>query len=165
MFLGFVFGPMIFAPISELYGRKLPVISSAFGMTVFNFAVATAQDTQTIFICRFFTGLFGAGPLAVVGAAFSDLFDNNSRGKAMSVFAATVFAGPLLAPIVGGFISPSYLGWRWTAYITGIMAALALILDLIFLEETYAPAILVAKSIGDAQTDWELGHSCQNGRN
>ena len=144
--LGFVCGPMIFAPISELYGRKMPVIASAFGMTVFNFAVATAKDTQTLFICRFFTGLFGAGPLAVVGAAFSDLFDNNSRGKAMSVFAATVFAGPLLAPIVGGFIATSYLGWRWTAYITGIMAALALILDLIFLEETYAPAILVAKA-------------------
>lgn len=58
----------------------------------------------------------------------------------------TVFSGPLLAPFIGGFITTSYLGWRWTEYITAIMGFLGLGLSLIFLKETYPPVILVNKA-------------------
>ena len=58
----------------------------------------------------------------------------------------TVFSGPLLAPFIGGFINESYLGWRWTEYITAIMGFLGLGLCLLFLEETYPPIILVNKA-------------------
>lgn len=58
----------------------------------------------------------------------------------------TVFTGPLFAPFIGGFIVESYLGWRWTEYLTGIMGASAFVLDLFFLEETYPPVVLVGKA-------------------
>ncbi|GFF42255.1 uncharacterized transporter C569.05c [Aspergillus udagawae] len=58
----------------------------------------------------------------------------------------TVFPGPLFAPFVGGFIVESYLGWRWTEYLTGIMGATAFVLDLFFLEETYPPVVLIGKA-------------------
>lgn len=61
-------------------------------------------------------GMFGACPLAVVAAVFSDMFDNRTRGMAITVFSMTVFTGPLLAPFIGGFIVESYLGWRWTEW-------------------------------------------------
>ena len=61
-------------------------------------------------------GIFGACPLAVVAAVFSDMFDNRTRGLAITVFSMTVFSGPLLAPFIGGFIVESYLGWRWTEW-------------------------------------------------
>jgi DHA1 family multidrug resistance protein-like MFS transporter len=144
--LGFASGPVIWAPLSELYGRKIPVILSMLGFTIFSFGVATAKDLQTIMLCRFFTGFIGAGPLAVVAAAFADMFDNETRGKAIVIFSLMVFAGPILAPVVGGFISYSYLGWRWTEYITGIMGALAVILDIFFYQESYHPIILVRKA-------------------
>ncbi|KAJ6087651.1 Major facilitator superfamily domain general substrate transporter [Penicillium canescens] len=48
--------------------------------------------------------------------------------------------GPVLGPIVGGAIVDSYLGWRWTEYV------LMLALDVIFLDETYPPALLVHKA-------------------
>ena len=64
----------------------------------------------------------------------------------MTVFAIAVFSGPLLAPFIGGFINMSYLGWRWTEYITSFMGFSGLILAVLFLEETYAPIILVAKA-------------------
>ena len=117
-----------------------------FGFTIFQFAVATAKDIQTIFISRFFAGFFGACPLTCVGAVFADMFNNRQRGLAITVFAMAVFSGPLFAPFIGGFITTSYLGWRWTGYLTGIMGALALVLALIFLEETYPPVILVNKA-------------------
>ena len=47
-------------------------------------------------------------PLAVVAAIFADIYNNETRGLAISCFSATVFMGPLLAPFIGGFIAESY---------------------------------------------------------
>jgi DHA1 family multidrug resistance protein-like MFS transporter len=104
----------VWAPFSELYGRRLPVLVAAVGFTLFTFAVATAENLQTIMICRFFSGIFGSCPLAVTAAIFADMYGNETRGLAVAVFSATVFMGPLFAPFIGGFIVDSYLGWRWT---------------------------------------------------
>ena len=114
--------------------------------SVFQFAVAVAKDLQTILICRFWGGFFGACPLSVVAAVFSDMFDNKTRGLAITVFSMTVFSGPLIAPFIGGFITESYLGWRWTEYLSGIMGIACFILDLIWLEETYPPVVLIEKA-------------------
>jgi DHA1 family multidrug resistance protein-like MFS transporter len=144
--LGFATGPTFWAPLSELKGRRLPLVISMFGFSIFNIANATAQDLQTVLITRFFGGFFGACPLAVVAAVFSDMFDNRTRGIAITVFSMTVFTGPLLAPFIGGFIVDSYLGWRWTSYLVAIMGFLSFFLDILFLRETYPPSILVAKA-------------------
>ncbi|TKA35961.1 hypothetical protein B0A54_12185 [Friedmanniomyces endolithicus] len=149
--LGFATGPLLwariyFAPMSELYGRKNPLSISSLDFSIFSVAVAVAKDVQTVFICRFFAGFFGACPLTTVGAVFADMFNNRQRGLAVTVFSMAVFSGPLLAPFTGGFINESYLGWRWTEYITSLMGFLGLGLSLIFLEETYPPVILVNKA-------------------
>jgi DHA1 family multidrug resistance protein-like MFS transporter len=144
--LGFATGPICWAPLSELRGRRLPILIGMFGFTLFQFAVATAKDLQTIMLCRFFGGFFGACPIAVVAAVFSDIFDNRSRGLAITVFSMTVFTGPLLAPFIGGFIVDSSLGWRWTEYIPGLMGAAAFVLDLLIMQETYPPVVLIEKA-------------------
>lgn len=144
--LGFAFGPTMWAPLSELSGRRMPLVVSMFGFSIFTIAVGTAKDLQTILICRFFAGFFGACPLAVVAAVFSDMFNNATRGIAITIFSMAVFTGPLLAPFIGGYIVDSYLGWRWTMYITAIMGFVSFGLDLLFLEETYPPQILIAKA-------------------
>ena len=144
--LGFATGPLLWAPLSELRGRRFPLVIAMFGFSVFQIAVATGKDLQTVLICRFFGGVFASCPLAVVAAVFSDMFNNATRGLAITVFSMTVFAGPLMAPFIGGFIVDSYLGWRWTEYLAAIMGFLALGLDLVFLEETYPPVVLVEKA-------------------
>ncbi|KAF7883680.1 uncharacterized protein EAF02_005600 [Botrytis sinoallii] len=144
--LGFAFGPILWAPLSELKGRRLPIVLSMFGFSIFQVAVAAAKDLQTVLICRFWGGMFGAAPLAVVAAVFSDMFDNKTRGLAITVFSMTVFTGPLLAPFIGGFIVESHLGWRWTEWLVAIMGFAAFILDLFFLSETYPPVILIEKA-------------------
>lgn len=63
--LGFATGPIFWAPFSELKGRRLPLVIASFGFSVFNIAVATGKDLQTILICRFWSGFFGACPLTV----------------------------------------------------------------------------------------------------
>ncbi|KAL8781743.1 MAG: hypothetical protein Q9213_005880 [Squamulea squamosa] len=145
--LGFATGPILWAPLSELRGRRMPLVVAMFGFSIFSVATATGKDLQTVMLTRFFGGVFGSCPLAVVAAVFSDMFDNKTRGLAITVFSMTVFTGPLLAPFIGGFIvmNPS-LGWRWTEYIVTIMGFLAFGLDLLFLEETYPPIVLQQKA-------------------
>lgn len=135
----------MWAPFSELKGRRLPLVVASFGFSIFNIAVAVSKDLQTVMICRFFAGFFGACPLTVVAAVFSDMYDNRSRGLAITAFSLTVFCGPFLAPFIGGFISSSYLGWRWTEYLVAILGFSAFALNLLFLEESYPPIILVKK--------------------
>ncbi|KAF9637313.1 putative mfs multidrug protein [Lasiodiplodia theobromae] len=59
--LGFAFGPIMWGPFSELYGRKYPLFFGFFVFAIFQIPVAVAQNLQTIMICRFFGGFFGSG--------------------------------------------------------------------------------------------------------
>lgn len=118
-----------------------------FGFTIFSIGTAVGKDLQTVLICRFFGGAFASCPLAVVGAVFSDIFDNKTRGLAITIFGMTVFVGPLMAPFIGGFtIMNENLGWRWTEYFVAMMSGLALVLNVLFLEESYPPIVLVKKA-------------------
>lgn len=144
--LGFATGPILWAPLSELKGRRFPLVLASFGFSIFNVGVATGKDLQTVLICRFFAGFFGACPLTCVAAVFSDMFDNRTRGMAITIFSMTVFTGPLLAPFIGGFIVMSDLRWRWTEYIVAIMGFVAFTLNILFLSESYPPEILVSKA-------------------
>jgi multidrug resistance protein len=120
---GFAVGPLIWGPGSELFGRKLPLFFGYACFAIFQIPVAVAVNLETIMLCRFFGGVFASAPLAIVGGALADFFGPVERGVAVCVFASATFIGPVAGPIMGGFITQSYLGWRWTAWITLIMAS------------------------------------------
>ena len=64
----------------------------------------------------------------------------------MVVYSFAVNTGPVLGPIAGGAIVQSYLRWRWTEYLTGIMQLFILTLDIITLDESYPSRLLVYKA-------------------
>ncbi|CCG25195.1 Tpo2 polyamine transport protein [Candida orthopsilosis Co 90-125] len=144
---GFAAGPVIHGPMSELFGRKPIMVISCFGYVCFSFAAATAKDLQTIMICRYFSGFTGSAPFVVAPAVMVDMFKARVRGMAMSVFACVLFGGPMIAPILGGFIvkNPN-LGWRWTLYMSGIIGCLSLVMNAFILKETHHPVLLVRKA-------------------
>jgi DHA1 family multidrug resistance protein-like MFS transporter len=140
--LGFVFGPIAFGPMSEVLGRKIPLFFGFALFAVFQIPVALAQNITTICVGRFLGGFFASAPLAVVGGALADLWDPIPRSYAICVFAAGGFAGPVAGPIAGGFITESQLGWRWTSWITLIMAGFFGTIGLFVIPETSAARIL-----------------------
>ncbi|GEQ70209.1 hypothetical protein JCM33374_g3885 [Metschnikowia sp. JCM 33374] len=157
---GFASGPIIWGPLSELYGRKSVLAPSIFGFTCFSFATATAKDIQTIMICRFFAGFVGAAPLVVAPASMSDIFSARARGKAMSIFAMVVFGGPMLAPIISGFtVKNPHLGWRWTSYLTGIIGGFSTLIIVCLLKETHHGIILEekAETLRRRTGNWGIG--------
>jgi len=156
--LGFALGPLIWAPTSELKGRKWPLTISILLCGIFTIASAVAKDIQTLIISRFFAGVCGASQLTVVPGVLADVYDAKYRGVAISVYALTVFGGPFTAPFVGGFTVSSYLGWRWTLYIPAILSLANGAVSLFFLKETYAPCILTTKAIAirKATNNWGM---------
>lgn len=153
---GFAVGPIVWGPMTSIYGRKIPLFLSTFGNMIFMFASATSKDLQTLLISRFFQGAFGVALFNISPSITGDMFTNLSRGSAMTVVCLCVIA-PMLAPIVGGYIEQSYLGWRWTFYITGIMGGLSCVLIVFALPETYHPTILQKRA---SRLREETGNFC-----
>jgi MFS transporter, DHA1 family, multidrug resistance protein len=102
--LGFAFGPIFFGPLSELYGRKIPLYTGYFIFAIFQIPVAVAQNLQTIMICRFLGGLFGSAPLAIVGGTLADFWDPIDRGIAICIFAGATFVVGTFAPIIADMV-------------------------------------------------------------
>jgi DHA1 family multidrug resistance protein-like MFS transporter len=69
--------PIIWAPLSETYGRKMPILVSIFGLPVFSLT-ATAKYLQTVLLVRFFGG-FVRAHLAVVAASIAYLFNTTDN--------------------------------------------------------------------------------------
>jgi len=81
------------------------------------------------------------------GGVLGDLFTAAQRGIAMASYAMAVVVGPAIGPIVGAaFVIQPSLRWRWTQYLTGIIQLFILTLDVIFLDESYPPRLLVYKA-------------------
>lgn len=145
--LGFGLGPMLWAPLSEVYGRRAAVLTPMFVAICFSFGTATARDLQTVMITRFFGAFFASAPVTNTGGVLGDLFSPAYRGIAMAGYALAVVGGPTVGPIVSAaVVQVPYLGWRWTEYLTGILQSAVLLFAVVFIDETYPPVLLVAKA-------------------
>ncbi|KAI3405092.1 hypothetical protein KGF56_002048 [Candida oxycetoniae] len=144
---GFAGGPVIYGPMSELFGRKYVLLVSSLGYVCFLYGAATGKDLQTILICRFFAGFMGSAPLVVAPAVMVDMFYARTRGVAIAIFASVLFGGPMIAPVIGGFTVKNHaLGWRFVSYFSAIIGCVALVLNTFVLKETYHPFLLVRKA-------------------
>ena len=114
---GFGLGGLFAGPISETVGRN-PVYIATLGLyMVFIMASALAPNLGSQLAFRFIAGVFGSTPLTCAGGSISDLYTPLERVWAFPVFANAAFTGPLLGPILGGFIAQSSTAsWRWVEW-------------------------------------------------
>ncbi|KAF9788500.1 MFS general substrate transporter [Thelephora terrestris] len=147
MFLfGYVFGPIIWGPSSELLGRR-GVLLVAFSIYLLTFiGQALAHNMETLLIMRFFGGVFGSAPLATGAGILADMWDVSGRTIPSAVFLTSVFIGPSLATIAGGFMTQSGLSWRWPIWVAMIYSGVCLLLLYFLIPETYEPVLLQRKA-------------------
>ncbi|EGR52428.1 uncharacterized protein TRIREDRAFT_54972 [Trichoderma reesei QM6a] len=139
--LGFALGPLLWAPLGELYGRQIIFFVTYGAFTAFNAGSAAAQNISSLVILRFFAGAFASSALTNPGGVITDMYDPTHRGLAMALFAAGPFMGPVLGPIVGGFLGETH-GWRWVSGLTAIFSGTLWITNALLVPETHAPYIL-----------------------
>ncbi|GAA6040011.1 hypothetical protein JCM8097_004737 [Rhodosporidiobolus ruineniae] len=143
---GYIAGPVVFSSVSEVYGRKIGVFTGVFIFICLSAGTAVSKDIQSIMITRFWAGFGASAPPAVVGGALADLFDARERATAVVFYSLAIVAGPCIGPVIGSAVSDSFLGWRWTEYLTVILASTVGLLGLLFVPETFAPVILTRKA-------------------
>ncbi|KAI5121794.1 hypothetical protein M0805_009786 [Coniferiporia weirii] len=143
---GYCVGPFFWGPMSEQYGRRPIFIVSFAAFTGFQVGCALSQNTASILIFRLLSGTFAAAPLTNSGALIADIWDADTRGKALALFTVAPFAGPALGPLVGGYISTSGTSWRWLFWVLVLFAGSCFVAIIFLLPETYAPAIMVSKA-------------------
>ncbi|KAF7155582.1 hypothetical protein CNMCM5623_008124 [Aspergillus felis] len=143
--LGFAFGPLLFAPLSELYGRL--ILYHLCNIVYFAFTAGCAFSTNVamFLVFRFICGCAASGPMSIGGGTVADVTPPRKRGKAMGLFAMGPILGPVLGPIIGGFVS-QYAGWRWTLRIILILSGALGIATGVCMRETSAVVLLNRKA-------------------
>ncbi|KAM0277835.1 hypothetical protein ACHAQH_005539 [Verticillium albo-atrum] len=143
--VGFGIGPMAFAPLSEVFGRRIIYGSTLLVAVIFIVPCAVADNIATLIVCRTIDGIAFSAPMTLVGGTLADLWRNEERGVPMAAFSAAPFIGPAIGPLIGGFLSDS-LGWRWLYWLQLILAFIVWVLITFTVPETYTPTILARRA-------------------
>ncbi|KAF9443637.1 MFS polyamine transporter [Macrolepiota fuliginosa MF-IS2] len=143
--LGYGFGPMLLAPLSEIFGRSAVLQLSNLFYLIFNIGCGFAQNKGQLIAFRFLSGLGGSAPQAVGGGVLGDIWHAEERGRASSIYSLAPFLGPVLGPICGSWIAERST-WRWVFWSTSIVDVAIQVAGLFFLKETYAPYLLEKKA-------------------
>ncbi|EJU01785.1 MFS general substrate transporter [Dacryopinax primogenitus] len=138
-------GPLLLGPLSEFFGRNNVYLISFTFFLLLNFPVAFANSAGLHLTFRFITGFSGAAFMSVAGGTVSDLFLPREVGYPMAVYTASPFLGPVVGPIIAGFINQN-TNWRWTYYIFLIWALVEIIMMIVLAPETYRPVLLKRKA-------------------
>jgi MFS transporter, DHA1 family, multidrug resistance protein len=142
--LGYCAGPLIFAPLSEFFGRRWVFYCTFSCYIAFNFLCAFAPNFASLLIGRLLTGTFASAPLTNAPGVLADIWDPISRANAMALFSIMTFCGPALGPVIAGFLEVTR-DWRWSFYVLLWLGAITACF-VITIPETHAPTVLMNKA-------------------
>ncbi|KAI1128827.1 major facilitator superfamily domain-containing protein [Nemania abortiva] len=143
--LGFAFGPLVIAPLGELYGRTIVYHVCNVLFIIFTVACALAADIGMLIAFRFLAGFTGVAVLTNGSGTIIDMLPRDQRGRAIALWSGGPLIGPIIGPIFGGFLVES-VGWRWVFWVTAIAYGVGTIVSCAVFRETYAPRILERKA-------------------
>lgn len=146
MVIGFSLGPLIWSPVSDLYGRRVAYFISMGLYTIFNIPCAISPNISGLMVSRFLCGVWASSGLCLVGGSIADMFPSETRGKAIAFFAFAPYCGPVFGPLVNGFVAVStrrmdLIFWVNMAFCGAMWIIVA------FIPETYAPVILKRRAV------------------
>jgi MFS family permease len=142
--LGEAAGPLLIAPLSEVYGRYL-VFNCANLLFILWTVIAASSQTSALFIfARFMTGAAVASNVlnpAIIG----DMLPPEHRGTAMGTLMLAPLLGGAVGPAVSGAIAQT-IGWRQVLWGAALIAGICELAFLFLLRETYRTRILIKRA-------------------
>jgi DHA2 family multidrug resistance protein len=121
--------------LANRFGRKRVLIVAVVGFVAASVLCGIAQSLLEIVAFRLLQGLFGAALVPIGQSILLDIYTPEERGSAMALFGVSVMVGPVLGPVIGGWLTDHY-SWRWVFYINVPIGALAFAGISIFMKET-----------------------------
>jgi MFS transporter, DHA2 family, multidrug resistance protein len=110
------------------FGQKRLFLVSVVGFTVASMLCGLAQSAVQIVLFRILQGAFGAALVPLSQSVLMGINPKERQGSAMALFGMAVMVGPVLGPVLGGWLTENY-SWRWCFYINlpvGVVAFLGM---------------------------------------
>src|SRR6202051_4579312 len=121
--------------LTSRFGLKRLFLVSIAGFTVSSVLCGMAQSVVQIVLFRILQGMFGAALVPLSQAVLIDVYPKERQGFAMALWGIAVMVGPVLGPVLGGWLTENYT-WRWVFYINLPIGALAFLGITTFLPES-----------------------------
>lgn len=107
--LGYSLGPLLIAPLSEIYGRAIVYNFCNTIFLIFTVACALANNVGALIVFRLFAGIGASCPLTLGAGTIADMIPMEKRGLAMACWIMGPIIGPTFGPLSS---SPVYLTCR-----------------------------------------------------
>lgn len=136
-FLAFSVSQLVFGPLSDTFGRKLPIYIGLVLLLVSSIGCAFAPSIEALGALRFLQGVGAAGVLAIPRAIIRDRYTGVNATQLMGTMMLVSTVAPMIAPTLGSFLIVPF-GWRSVFVAFSLIVALVLVLDTLALPETLA---------------------------
>ncbi len=110
--------------LASRFGRKKMLLIAIAGFVAASILCGAAQTLPQVVLFRFLQGMAGASLVPLSQSFLLDIYTLEERGGAMALFGVSVMVGPVLGPIIGGWLTDN-ISWRWVFYINVPIGALA----------------------------------------
>jgi len=118
--------------LSRLLGRKRYLLLSISLFTFSSFMCGSAWNLQSLVFFRVIQGLGGGALQPLSQAILLETFPPAQHGMAMAVFGIGIMFGPIIGPLVGGWITDSW-SWHWVFYINVPIGTISILMVLFFI--------------------------------
>jgi MFS transporter, DHA2 family, multidrug resistance protein len=138
------------------FGVKPLFLICVAGFTVASMLCGMAQSLVEIVLFRILQGMFGAALVPLSQSVLLGIYPPERQGFAMALFGVGVMAGPVLGPVLGGWLTENY-SWRYVFYINLPIGVLAFLGMLVFLPATGRKAAAKLDWFGFATLSLAIG--------
>lgn len=133
--VGIAVGQLVFGPLSDRAGRRLPLVIGAIVFVASSIAAVFAPTLDVLLAARVLQGLSGAAGMVLGRAVITDLVTGAAAARAMSLMMIVGGVAPVIAPLLGGAIAAP-LGWRGVLAVVLCIAVLMLVAVVLGVPET-----------------------------
>jgi EmrB/QacA subfamily drug resistance transporter len=117
-------GPLC-GKLSDIYGRRLVMMSALGVFVIGSIACALAPNMLTLILMRGLQGIGGGGIVPMVQATVADAVAPRERGRYQAYIGTVWIAAGVAGPVLGGYIA-EHLHWSWVFWVNvplGVAAA------------------------------------------
>lgn len=133
--LGLSLGQLLAGPISDVRGRRKPLLIGLLTYALVSFLCAISPSIVTLIFLRFVQGLAGAAGIVISRAIVRDLYSGSELTRFFSLLMLVNGVAPIFAPIAGGQIL-RFTSWQGVFVALGLIGAIMLLLVIVGLPET-----------------------------
>ena len=121
--------------LSSRLGRTRAFAIAVAGFTLTSIFCGLATTLPQMVVFRLLQGAFGAPLSPLSQSILLGAYPRSQTAKAMSIFSVGVMVGPILGPIVGGYLTEEF-SWRWCFYINVPIGIAVVLGALVFISES-----------------------------